>query len=171
MSNADGYTVVRAGAEGIERIEKLWYSLVEFHREVIEGEWPVRTPEAAWERRRAQYEEWTADGTGTFLLAVPAEDPGGEPAGYAMVRVFAGGGASWDLGDEVGELETLAVDPAVRGAGIGTMLVRAAKEHLRDAGVAYWSVAVVEVNDGATRLYEREGFRPYYRSLLAKTDD
>jgi hypothetical protein len=39
---------------------------------------------------------------------------------------------------------------------------------LREQGVRYWSVAVVEPNDDATRLYERVGFRSFYRQLLAE---
>ena len=46
----------------------------------------------------------------------------------------------------------------------------ACREELRSRGIAYWSVAVVEANAGAVRLYEREGFRPYYRLLLGEVD-
>jgi hypothetical protein len=35
-------------------------------------------------------------------------------------------------------------------------------------GVRYWAVGVVENNADATRLYERVGFRPFYRQLLAE---
>lgn len=55
-----------------------------------------------------------------------------------------------------------------RGAGIGTMLIEACRERLREQGVRYWAVAVVEDNADATRLYERVGFRPFYRQLLAE---
>jgi len=67
----------------------------------------------------------------------------------------------------VGELETLAVAEAARGQGIGTMLIEACQERLRAEGVSHWSVGVVEANEGATKLYERAGFRPFYRDLLA----
>ena len=36
---------------------------------------------------------------------------------------------------------------------------------------AMWAVGVVEANAGAVRLYERAGFRPYYRNLLGRVDD
>jgi hypothetical protein len=39
---------------------------------------------------------------------------------------------------------------------------------LREDGISHWAVAVVEANAGATRLYEREGFRPFYRQLLGE---
>jgi GNAT superfamily N-acetyltransferase len=50
------------------------------------------------------------------------------------------------------------------------MLIGAARERLRAEGIRHWSVAVVEANAAAVRLYEREGFRPYYRHLLAPLD-
>jgi len=42
----------------------------------------------------------------------------------------------------------------------------AGRDLLRARGARYWSVAVVEANTAAVRLYERAGFRPYYRNLL-----
>ncbi len=170
MSEGAKYMVAEAGREGIDRVEDLWGSLVEAHRDVIDGAWPVRSAPDAWSRRRAQYETWIADGSGTLLLAVPADDPGGPTAGYAMVTVHPAG-PSWDLGDRVGELETLVVAEDARGTGVGTLLIRAARDLLREKGAKFWSVAVVEANDGATRLYEHEGFRPYYRSMLAEIDE
>lgn len=55
-----------------------------------------------------------------------------------------------------------------RGAGIGTMLIEACRDRLRAEGISHWAVGVVEANLDATRLYERAGFRPYYRELLGE---
>ena len=57
-----------------------------------------------------------------------------------------------------------------RGDGAGTALIEAARELLRERGIRYWSVGVVEKNAGATRLYRRHGFRNYYRQLLGAVD-
>jgi ribosomal protein S18 acetylase RimI-like enzyme len=76
--------------------------------------------------------------------------------------------ASWDVGPRVGELETLAVAVEARGRGVGTMLIEACQERLQTEGITHWSVGVVEANEGATRLYERAGFRPFYRNLMAR---
>jgi GNAT superfamily N-acetyltransferase len=76
--------------------------------------------------------------------------------------------ASWDVNERVGELETLAVAEAARGQGIGSQLIAACRERLREEGITHWAVAVVEANVDATRLYEREGFRPFYRQMLAE---
>lgn len=57
----------------------------------------------------------------------------------------------------------------VRGEGIGSLLIEECRRLLRADGVTHWTVGVVEANEGATRLYERVGFRPYYRELLGET--
>ena len=72
------------------------------------------------------------------------------------------------VGDRVGEIESLAVAPEARGKGIGTALLGAARERFRDQGIEWWSVAVVEANEGAVKMYEQAGFGPYYRHLLGR---
>jgi GNAT superfamily N-acetyltransferase len=161
-----GWWVEELAVGEVDRVGHLFKELVEFHGEVVDGAWPVRTPEDAWMLRRGQYLEWLGDGGAWMLAAVPAEG-GGEPFGYAVLSVKPAM-PSWDVGLLVGELETLAVAAAARGQGIGTMLIEACQERLRADGVSHWSVGVVEVNEGATRLYERAGFRPFYRELMAE---
>lgn len=57
-------------------------------------------------------------------------------------------------------IEVLAVAESARGTGIGTTLLRAVIESAREAGVRSVGLEVVDVNDGALRLYERLGFQP-----------
>jgi ribosomal protein S18 acetylase RimI-like enzyme len=160
--------VIRRGALGdLEQLRPLWVSMVEHHREVSGHTWPVRDADEAWRRRRQEYVAWLGDGTGTLFLAGADDGPG--LLGYAMLQVHPPG-ATWDLGDEVGELESLAVLPEARGGGVGTDLIAACREELRHRGIEYWAVAYVEANHGAQRLYEREGFRAYYRNMLARVD-
>jgi ribosomal protein S18 acetylase RimI-like enzyme len=158
--------VAELTVEEIDRVGPLFKGLVASQSEVVEGAWPVRSGEEAWARRRRQYLAWLGEGSARMLVAVPAEDAA-EPLGYAVLSVKPSM-ASWDVGTRVGELETLAVAAAARGRGIGTLLIEACRERLRAEGVSHWSVSVVEANEGATRLYERAGFRPFYRDLLAE---
>jgi ribosomal protein S18 acetylase RimI-like enzyme len=165
--DAGPHCVVRElTVDEVDRVAPLFKDLVVFHREVVEGAWPVRSEEAAWAHRRAEYLEWLGEGSARMLVAVPAGDEGAPPLGYAVLSLKPSM-ASWDVGDRVGEMETLAVAAGARGEGIGTLLMEACEERLRAEGVAYWTVGVVEANEGATRLYERAGFRPYYRNLMA----
>jgi ribosomal protein S18 acetylase RimI-like enzyme len=160
------HRIVSAGVSEIDRVEPLWHAMVVHHERVIAGAWPVRTPTEAWRRRRAEYVEWLTGGEAWLLLAVPAGEDAAAPDGYAIVRLQPSG-STWDLGDRIGELESLSVAEHARGAGVGTRLIAAARDSLRERGIGYWSVSVVEANAAAERLYEREGFRPFYRSLLA----
>ncbi len=159
-----GHIVETAGVEGIDRVEPLWRSMVEHHRGLMNGAVPVRETDATWPMRRAQYEEWLGSGDGVLLLAVTSA--GAEPDGYACVRTSAPG-PTFDLGERIGELESLAVAEGARGAGLGSLLIGAAREWVRAQGVAYWSVSVVDANAGALSLYEREGFGPFWRALIA----
>ena len=162
-----GHEVAELGREEIDRVAPLFKQLVGFHGEVVEGAWPVRDADAAWAIRRRQYEAWLGDGSARMLVAVPAGEPEAAPLGYAVLSVKPSM-ASWDFGERVGELETLAVDEEARGKGIGTLLIEACRERLRADGISHWAVGVVEANEGATRFYERAGFRPYYRELLGE---
>jgi GNAT superfamily N-acetyltransferase len=161
-----GSRVEELTVEQVDRVAHLFGELVEFHGEVVEGGWPVRSPEAAWAHRRGQYLEWLGEGSARMLAAVP-DDGQAKPLGYAVLSVKPSM-PSWDVGSQVGELETLAVAEAVRGQGIGTMLIEACRARLRAEGVTHWAVGVVEANEGATRFYEGAGFRPFYRELLGR---
>jgi GNAT superfamily N-acetyltransferase len=144
----------------IDRLEPLWTAMVEHHRAV--SSLPVRSPADAWCRRRVQYEAWLADGESFALVAV---GEGGGDDGYAMVRVH-GGSPTFALGEPVGDLESLAVAESARGQGVGSLLIGAARERLRAAGVGHWTVSVLDANPGALRLYEREGFAAFEHVLL-----
>ena len=55
-------------------------------------------------------------------------------------------------------VESLAVDPSIRGLGIGTALMQAAEAKARDTGKRTMSLGVITENEGAIRLYQRLGF-------------
>ncbi len=61
-------------------------------------------------------------------------------------------------GDEF-VVETLVVDPAYRGMGIGTALLQKAEERAKSMGKRTMSLGVIGENVGAIRLYERLGYR------------
>ena len=52
----------------------------------------------------------------------------------------------------------LALVPEYRGRGIGTALLDLARKRARDMSLSQLSLIVFEANDGALRLYKREGF-------------
>ncbi len=80
------------------------------------------------------------------LVAVREED--GAVVGYAVC---------WTVADE-SHLLNIAVDPGVRGRGIGRALLAECIRRGAAAGAARILLEVRTGNDAARRLYEREGF-------------
>lgn len=66
-------------------------------------------------------------------------------------------------------LEDLFVDPAVRGSGAGSALLRHAETFAREDGASRLTLSTAHTNETAQRLYERHGwvldreFRYYHR--------
>jgi len=87
-----------------------------------------------------------AFGDDLFVLAV---------AGNQVVGSLIGGWDGWR-----GGLYRLAVDPAVRRAGVGTQLVREVEARLRRVGAERVSIRVFFREPGAVRFWESVGYRP-----------
>jgi ribosomal protein S18 acetylase RimI-like enzyme len=60
----------------------------------------------------------------------------------------------------------LAVLPGFQGQGIGRGLLREAERRARERGCCKITLEVHETNEGARRLYEREGFGPWRPATL-----
>ena len=87
-------------------------------------------------------------GDATYLVAW--QD--GVPVGTGVVR-WAGRGTSRDP-----EITNLQVEPAARGRGAGTALIRFAEDLARGRGFARAAIGVGEDNPRAAALYERLGY-------------
>lgn len=155
-------------ADRLDDLEPLWHALREHHGEVAADWLPDVRPRAeSWRRRRAQYAEWLAGGDAFGLVA---REDDGRALGYVFVTM-GGGSATWPVGDRQAEIASLALVPEARGAGVGAALLEAAnREAARRGGDAVY-LLVAEGNEGAMRFYEREGFRPFARLLLAPIDE
>jgi GNAT superfamily N-acetyltransferase len=57
-------------------------------------------------------------------------------------------------------LESIRVDPAARGTGVGSRLVEHFLAWARDNGAEHASVTAYAANEGAQRFYRRHGFGP-----------
>lgn len=80
---------------------------------------------------------------------------GGEPVGLALFfREFS----SW-LGSPGVYVQDLYVSPAVRGSGLGSMLMQAVYDRARDWAAAYCKLMVHADNEAAIAFYRRLGFR------------
>ncbi|MFD5397369.1 GNAT family N-acetyltransferase [Streptomyces sp. NPDC127097] len=87
-----------------------------------------------------------------YLAVCP---PSGEPVAI--------GGVDHLARPDAGLLWQLAVLPALRCCGIGSVLIAAAEDRIRDRGVHRAELAVEVGNPRARALYERLGYRAYGR--------
>lgn len=114
---------------------------------------------------RAFGDPWSRDSFASLLherlvLFAVAVDDAQRVAGYVVAWFVAG----------EGEIGNVAVDPALRGRGIGRQLLEHAIVDARRRGVGQIYLEVRESNAAARRLYEQRGFsaigrrRRYYRN-------
>jgi ribosomal protein S18 acetylase RimI-like enzyme len=148
----------------VDALAPLWMGMVEHHRAVVAGRVPVRAADEAWERRRREYVSWLEDGSGLLFLA--RREGADDVVGYAMCRLLPSG-PTFDLGPVRGDVESLAVSAAARGAGVGTALLSAVRAELERRGCRHWSISVATDNAAAVRLYERFGFRSLVQMMHA----
>lgn len=75
------------------------------------------------------------------------------------------GGIDYELCEGAGTLRQLAVLPALQSRGLGTLLIRAAEQRIRNRGLLRAELAVEdkENNPRARALYERLGYVTYGR--------
>jgi GNAT superfamily N-acetyltransferase len=147
-------SIARVGVESIDRFEALWLGMLAHHGSV-ETTIPMQPPETSWSVRRELYARLLAE-PGAFALLATRDD---EAVGYCVVHVHPGPDDTWVTGD-VAEVESLAVAPAERGGGIGTLLLDRVDVELAEAGIVDLQIGVVAANADALRFYERRGLRP-----------
>jgi ribosomal protein S18 acetylase RimI-like enzyme len=125
--------VIRAAREGdLEALE--WFGMFTAHREIIRGAW------------RAQ-----AAGDNLMLVA----EANGFPIGQAWVDLAR------HADESAGLLWAVRVFPIFQGLGIGARLLDAAEEALAARGCRWAIIGVEKENEGARRLYLRQGYEPW----------
>lgn len=83
----------------------------------------------------------------------------GQPGVFGLMDVRGGMVLARRAADEA-EVLTLAVQPALRGRGIGAGLLAAAMQQAAGLGAKAMFLEVSETNAAARRLYARAGFAP-----------
>lgn len=146
MDDAHGITLVRRPGQGLSD-EALSALLAAYHvRTEAEKGVPVAGPEALPARYRAEVEDPAAAFAGdTVLVALAA----GAAVGCVVVTTPADGRS---------EIKRLWTDPAFRGRGIASALLRAAVTASAAAGAGTVRLSVWSWRTGAIALYERLGF-------------
>jgi ribosomal protein S18 acetylase RimI-like enzyme len=123
---------------------------------------PVIGRSQSWPRRRALYEQLLVSPEAFVVVA----RRGTSAVGYALAHVHLGADDTWNTGDRIGEVESLAVLPPERGCGLGTLLLDCAEAILESLGARDVMIGVVAGNDSAQRFYERRGMAPAIIKLL-----
>ena len=167
-----GVEITRGSAEDIPSLEPLWVAVHHVHAASMPELGPYVSDEETWRERRELYEQlFRRPETFLFLARV-----GGRLVGYALGHV-PGPEAdwwsdTWRIDGPVGELESVAVLPEHRGAGIGAALLDAVDDEFARLGVRDQILGALPGNAAALRLYERRGFRPtwIYLSRLRGRD-
>jgi len=90
----------------------------------------------------------TAETMAVFLVA---RDASGTALGCGGLRL---------LGPGSGEVKRMYVDPAARGTGVATALLRALEYHARELGIARLLLETGTGQPDAIRFYQREGYEP-----------
>ena len=163
------FAIQRAGIERLEDLAPLWIAMQEHHEAVapatLTGEIaPFREHADSWRRRRASYASWFEAGNAVLHVA---DDDGGELAGYAMVRL-SGGWSQLATPEAMAELESLSISRAHRGRGLGSRLIAAVHDDLRERGIDLLTLAVFAGNDPAARLYARFGMQPVLTHMIGR---
>jgi ribosomal protein S18 acetylase RimI-like enzyme len=155
----------RGSAADLAALEPLWVSVHHRHAESMPQLAPYVDDGQTWAARSALYAELLAK-PGTVLLLAYAGDG---PVGYGLAHVMAAADTwiadTWQTGDRIGEIESLAVLPEYRGSGIGTRLLDGLEAELAAAGVRDLILGVLPGNTDAIRLYQRRGYRPTWTYL------
>jgi ribosomal protein S18 acetylase RimI-like enzyme len=144
-----------AGRERVDELRELWLELHHHHRAVVGTVRLVEDDELSWERRRALYVQRLE--SGMAFLALARQD--GVAVGYAFVCIEEGPDDTFPVGDRYAELYSLAVTQRLRGRGIGSQLLDFVDDELARRAIGDLTVAVMEANTAARRLYERRGLR------------
>ena len=158
-----GVELTFGGLELVDELEPLWLALFDQHAQVHTSGVPMLAAEQSWPRRRALYDRLLQGRDAFVLLARRA----GQPVGYVVAHVHDDGpDDTWPTGERIGEIESLAVLPVERGAGLGTLLMDLAEARLAQVGVHDIRLIVLTGNEGAQRFYERRGMRPVLVGML-----
>lgn len=161
------YKIERAHIRDLAKVKPFWKAMVAHYHDTLAGQWPVRTPEQAWQLRHQEYMTWINENTGVVFLATDARQ---EAVGYAALH-FSSVGSTFDMGDSFGQLESLAVHPDHRGHGLGAKLIEACRQELHKRDIAYWTLDTLAADARTNRLYARAGFAPFMVKMVQSVED
>ena len=129
--------------------------------------------ELSIDAREREWRKWLSEG-GERQHTLLAESGGGVIA-FCTLKMPS---ADEDEGEDVGEIPALYADPRYFATGVGTLLIEAGLEVMRERGYREAILWMLEGNERAAAFYERRGWhrdggrRPsrYYPGLVGPTE-
>jgi ribosomal protein S18 acetylase RimI-like enzyme len=146
--------IVSAGLDRLDDLVGFWELLHRHQGSVcrpVEGLPVLPEPESAAIVREL-YRDWVSGPDGFAFVA----EEGSRVVGY-VIGFYEQPHFMWATG-RVGHVDSFYVLPALRGRGVGRLLMDAAYGAMREAGAETVALEMVAENDVARRFYEREGF-------------
>lgn len=147
-------TYSEAGLEKMNAIQALWERLNMHHRSVS-THFAQRYATYSFQQRRAELE--ALDESGELHMALAYDTVSRRYIGYCMAYLSA-----W----KTGEIISIFVDEAYRGAGVADTLMRTNLNWLDTNGAKSKTVNVVAGNERTYRFYARYGFYPQSSKLM-----
>jgi GNAT superfamily N-acetyltransferase len=136
------------GDEGLAAVEPLWNKLRAYHAQ-LEWRFANEMEGVGFECRKQQLlAKASGDRLRVELVGTTAETA---EVGFCISSIAA---------DNRGEIDSVFVDEAYRGRGIGSQLIRSALDWLDREGARPKCIAVASANRAAMVLYGRFGFLP-----------
>lgn len=150
-------TIRRGGAELIPYVRELWNLLFDHHVETGAAGLAVIPRDQSWPLREAHYAALiAAQPRASIWLASHGDDT----LGYALSFVCDFEGQSAVV------LETLSVDPATRGMGVGSLLMDAVDREAAAEDIEVGIVDVMAGNPRARALYLRRRYSAYSETWM-----
>jgi ribosomal protein S18 acetylase RimI-like enzyme len=149
-------TVEEGGAELLDVVQPLWLSMFEWHRSLppeATSAVAARPAAEALELRFHRFRRELGEGKVILFLLRDAD----QAVAFAMIRVRPEGEASFETGDGAVEVDAMAVDPAYREQGLGSLLLTRVHEWAAERGIGFVTLSVMAGNEEAERFYRRFG--------------
>lgn len=158
MSESGPADITPASTEQVDAIVKLWVALAVGQRQYGSR---LRGTENRAEIREAIVQRIVTDDLLVALLD-------GDVVGFVMYSIKRG---RYEQDGTTGLVENLYVTPNTRRNGVGSALLGAAEQRLRDAGATVISIEAMAGNDAARAFYASHGYEPRRVELEKPTEN
>jgi ribosomal protein S18 acetylase RimI-like enzyme len=143
--------------EDVEMLRHCWLGVHHQHRAVAPHLGPYVSDDESWTVYARTFRESARQG---LLWRLGAKD---SPSGMACASILKDPKAfadTWATAGPIAEVEVLAVDPELRGLGLGSQIMQVMDRRLTALGIVNQFVGAIATNSGAIRLYARLDYRP-----------